>query len=120
MKKVIYSIFGLLLCSFISITNVYANSISGKLSSDEKKCYISQYVNGAGKITTYIKCYEKNVVTGYHLHKDDSTVYSGAGRKFHFNAAPGYKFVLSYKKVNGKVWIIRNNTTKLAESLISY
>ena len=89
MKKVIYSIFGLLLCSFISITNVYANSISGKLSSDEKKCYISQYVNGAG-------------------------------RKFHFNAAPGYKFVLSYKKVNGKVWITRNNTTKLAESLISY
>lgn len=73
------------------------NSISGKLSSDQK-----------------------NVVTGYRLFKDNSTVYSGAGRKFHFNAAPGYKFVLTYKNVNGKVWIIRNNTTKLAQSLISY
>jgi hypothetical protein len=39
---------------------------------------------------------------------------------FDFNAAPGFKFVLSYKNVNGKVWIIRNNTTKLAQSLISY
>jgi len=63
---------------------------------------------------------KKNVATGYRLFKDNSTVYSGAGRKFHFNAAPGYKFVLSYKNVNGKVWIIRNNTTKLAQSLISY
>jgi hypothetical protein len=62
----------------------------------------------------------KNVATGYCLFKDNSTVYSGAGRKFHFNAAPGYKFVLTYKNVNGKVWIIRNNTTKLAQSLISY
>ena len=62
----------------------------------------------------------KNVATGYRLFKDNSTVYSGADRKFHFNAAPGYKFVLSYKNVNGKVWIIRNNTTKLAQSLISY
>jgi len=79
------------------VFNVYANSISGKLSSDQK-----------------------NVATGYRLFKDNSTVYSGADRKFHFNAAPGYKFVLSYKNVNGKVWIIRNNTTKLALSLISY
>ncbi|SDW45894.1 hypothetical protein SAMN04487759_11529 [Kandleria vitulina] len=62
----------------------------------------------------------KNVATGYRLFKDNSTVYSGADRKFHFNAAPGYKFVLTYKNVNGKVWIIRNNTTKLAQSLISY
>ena len=59
-------------------------------------------------------------MTGYHLHKDDSTVYSGACRKFHFQAAPGYKFVLSHKNVKGKVWVIKNNTTKLAESLISY
>jgi hypothetical protein len=81
----------------MSVSNVYANSISGKLSSDQK-----------------------NVATGYRLFKDNSTVYSGAGRKFYFNAAPGYKFVLSYKNVNSKVWIIRYNTTKLAQSLISY
>ena len=59
MKKIFCFIFALLLCSFISITSVYANSISGKLSSDEKKCYVSQYVNGAGKLQHILSVMKK-------------------------------------------------------------
>lgn len=116
-----YSICTLFLVLLVSITNVYAHSISGTLSSDETKCHINQYVNGAGKITTYIKCYVRHPQTKQSkLHNDDSTVYSGAGRKFFFTAPKGYKFKIEYKNYHGRVWIIRNNSSKLAESLISY
>ena len=40
MKKKFYAIVTLLLCSFLSVSFVYANSIFGKLSQMEK-CHVS-------------------------------------------------------------------------------